>query len=99
MSAVTSVPHSVARGMLRFGSMTLSAGTVADSSPSSAHSVSVADAVIAEIVNGCGSTLITDASCAAEQDEREHDDREQRHHLQHRRDELERRPPASRRAS
>ena len=44
--------------------MTLSAGTVADSSPSRPHSVSVAAAVIAEIENGCGSTLITDEVAA-----------------------------------
>src|SRR5437868_6363963 len=59
------VPQSVARGMLRSGSMTLSDGTVAHSSPSNAHNVNVADAVIAEIVNGCGSNLMTLVSCAA----------------------------------
>ena len=36
------VPQSVARGMVRAGSATLPAGTVADSSPSSAHRVSAA---------------------------------------------------------
>src|SRR5262245_3210610 len=62
MIAVTIVPHSVERGMLRSGSMTFSAGTVADSRPSNGQSVRIAAAVIAEIVNGCGSTLISDAS-------------------------------------
>src|ERR1044072_1092337 len=62
MSAVTIVPHKVERGMLRVGSMTLSAGTVADSSPSSGHKVRIAAAVTAETVNGCGSTLITEGS-------------------------------------
>ncbi len=62
MSAVTIVPHSVERGMLRSGSMTFSAGTVADSRPSSGHRVRIAAAVIAETVNGCGSTLISVAS-------------------------------------
>jgi hypothetical protein len=41
------VPSSVARGIVRSGSSTSSAGTVADSSPMNAHSVSVAAELIA----------------------------------------------------
>src|SRR5262245_57211840 len=48
--------------MVFSGSMTLPAGTVADSKPRNAHSVSVADAVTADRVHGCGSTRMTDAS-------------------------------------
>src|SRR4029079_17480047 len=64
MIAVTMVPHNVERGMLRSGSMTFSAGTVADSSPSSGQRVRIAAGVIAEIVNGCASTLISDDASA-----------------------------------
>src|SRR4051812_31098607 len=63
-NAATNVPSNVARGIVRCGSMTCSAGTVADSSPSSAHKVSVAEAVTAESVKGCASTLITAAFCS-----------------------------------
>ena len=41
------VPRIVARGIVRSGSRTSSAGTVADSSPMNAHSVSGAAAEIA----------------------------------------------------
>ena len=50
--AVTTVPSIVARGMVRAGSSTLSAGTVADSKPSSAQSARVAAAVIPSSVSG-----------------------------------------------
>src|SRR5450631_1665618 len=46
MTAVTTVPSSVAMGMVRPGSRTLLAGIVADSNPRRAHSVSVAAAVV-----------------------------------------------------
>ena len=46
-SAATTVPSIVARGIVRPGSSTLSAGTVADSRPSSAQRASVAAAVVA----------------------------------------------------
>ena len=75
MIAVTTVPHSVERGMLRSGSMTFSAGTVADSSPSSGQRVRIAAASHwPEIVNGCGSTLISEVS-GGEQQDREDDRR------------------------
>src|SRR4029453_8501708 len=59
---VMALPQSVARGIVLSGSITLPAGTVADSSPRNAHRVSAADALTAERVSGCGSTRITDAS-------------------------------------
>ena len=46
------MPIIVARGMVRSGSATLPSGMVADSRPSSANSVSVADAVTAPAENG-----------------------------------------------
>ena len=45
MIVVTTVPQSVARGIVRSGSITLPAGTVADSRPRNAHKVSVAVAI------------------------------------------------------
>ena len=59
---VIAVPQIVARGIVFSGSITLPAGTVADSSPRNAHSVIVADAVTAARLSGCGSTRMTDAS-------------------------------------
>ena len=59
---VIAVPQSVARGIVFSGLITLPAGTVADSSPRNAHSVSAADAVTAARLSGCGSTRMTDAS-------------------------------------
>jgi hypothetical protein len=50
--AVTTVPSIVARGMVRAGSSTVSAGTVADSKPSSAQSARVAAVVIPSSVRG-----------------------------------------------
>ena len=50
--AVTTVPSIVARGMVRSGSSTFSAGTVADSKPRSAQSARVAAAVIPSSVSG-----------------------------------------------
>ena len=52
MSAVTTVPSRVARGMMRPGSRTLLAGIVADSRPSSAQRVSVAAAVVPPMDSG-----------------------------------------------
>lgn len=46
MRPVAAVPIIVARGMVRAGSWTLSAAALADSKPSSAHSVSAAVAVM-----------------------------------------------------
>ena len=93
-----SVPHSVARGIVRCGSMTLSRGTVADSRPSSAHSVSVADAVTAESER-LRLHLDDRGVLRADEDQREHDDREQRQELENRRDELKYAGLLSRRAS
>ena len=53
MSPVTAVPIRVARGMVRAGSRTLSAATLADSKPSNAQSVSAADAVMPVPVRPC----------------------------------------------
>ena len=46
MTPARIIPAIVARGIVRAGSRTCSAGTVADSSPSNAHKVSVAAAVM-----------------------------------------------------
>ena len=47
------MPISVARGMVRAGSRTLSAATLADSKPSNAQSVNAADAVMPAPVRPC----------------------------------------------
>src|SRR5580658_7789683 len=65
MTATSSVPMKVARGIVRPGSLTRPAGIAALSTPSMAYSASVEAAITADSDSGVGGTCTTGSACGA----------------------------------